>query len=112
MTSFLRQGRGRPFEGRSQRRDLARCDDSADIAIGPHEHPIASSQGVGITEVHALVDEIAVNADRTDVQFRPRPNQIAFDLLAKLRPIRNLEKIEQACRLAGSAANQRIGDSW
>jgi hypothetical protein len=96
------------FEVGLQRRDLFGRDDGADIAIGTHEYPIPSLQRIGIGDMAAVVDDVAMRPKCVNMQPDPKRYEVGLHVVAEQRPMRTFEQIEQSGFLAGGSADRRI----
>ncbi len=77
-----------------QRPYIAGRDDSPDIAVGAHEHPVPRRQIVTGPKMATLIENIAASTDRVDTQIRTRRNSMAIGLVAQQGPVRSLEQLE------------------
>src|SRR5437868_6951426 len=67
-----RGGKAHPRQISLQCCYIAGADDRADIPVRTNQNPFVGQQAVGLFEVSALVNKVAVRADDTDAQPRPR----------------------------------------
>jgi hypothetical protein len=92
-----------------QRIQMLRAHDCADIAVRPHPHPIPGRHSVRIAEVTIFINDVATWAEDVDAKAGARGYGFSPDLVTEQRPVRTLEKLEQARRLAPSSPKWRIG---
>src|ERR1041384_2936813 len=103
-----RGGEAHPRQIALQCCDLTGPGDRADIAVRANQHPLAGQQAVGIFEVSAIIDQLAMRADDTDAQPRPWRENGTVAFVADQCPMRTLKQRKQAGRRSTRAAHWRI----
>src|SRR4051794_27261355 len=84
------------------------ADDRADIPVRANQYPFVGQQAVGIFEVSAIINQIAVRADDTDAQPRPWRENGTVGFVTDQCPMRTLKQRKQAGRRSTRAAHWRI----